>query len=397
MPFYKRRLPLELILGISEKTNKPRQSLTKPTSRLLSKIESISVEPHFLEKRLFMSESFESLLGLVSAGEDLTRAQMHAAITQVMTGSCSEGQIGLLLTALAAKGETVAELAGAAAAMRGQMTPIRSRHSKLLDTCGTGGGGSSTFNISTTAALVIAAAGVPLAKHGNRSITSKSGSADVLAELGVNIEANVAQVERCLDELGICFCFAPLMHPAMKHVAAVRKKLGIRTIFNLLGPLSNPAGACYQLLGVGRPEFRPHIASALRLLGTENSYVVSGQDGLGEVTLACETDVIHVGPDHENEAVWQPEDFGIQRATLDQIRVSGPTDSAKLALSVLAGEPGPAREIVVLNAAAGLLAAQRFTAPSEAAALASETIDRGDAAKLLEQLAKLSHQPLHPA
>jgi len=337
-------------------------------------------------------ELFQSLLGLVSGGQDLSREQMQDAIGQVMTGKCSEEQIGLLLAALAAKGETVAELAGAAAAMRENMTPIRSRHAKLLDTCGTGGGGSSTFNISTTAALVIAASGVPLAKHGNRSITSKSGSADVLAELGVNIEANVPQVERCLDELGICFCFAPLMHPAMKHVAAVRKKLGIRTIFNLLGPLANPAGACYQLLGVGRPEFQPLIASTLGMLGTENSLVVSGQDGLGEVTLADTTNVTQVGPTGESNTTWQPEDFGIGRAPLDAIQVDGPAQSAKIVRNVLAGEPGPSRNIVLLNAAAGLLAAKCFATPLEAIAQAVESIDRGDAAQLLKQLAKLSHQ-----
>ena len=168
---------------------------------------------------------------------------MSAAIDAIMRGEWTDEQIGLLLTALAAKGETVDEIAGAAAAMRRHMTPIRSRHAELLDTCGTGGGGSAMFNVSTTAAIVAAAAGVPVAKHGNRSITSRSGSADVLAELGVNIDASVPQVEACLDELGICFCFAPLMHPSMKHVAAVRKKLGIRTIFNILGPLVNPAGA----------------------------------------------------------------------------------------------------------------------------------------------------------
>ena len=233
-----------------------------------------------------MNDSINHLLGRLAAGEDLSREEMADAIGQVMTGAWSEEQIGLLLTTLAAKGETVAEVAGAASAMRANMTSIRSRHEKLLDTCGTGGGGSTTFNISTSAALVIAAVGVPLAKHGNRSVTSKSGSADVLAELGVNIQADVPQVERCLDELGLCFCFAPLMHPAMKHVGAVRKKLGIRTIFNLLGPLANPAGAAYQLLGVGLPELRPLIASALGMLGTSRALVVSGGDGLGEVSLA---------------------------------------------------------------------------------------------------------------
>ena len=340
-----------------------------------------------------MVEPFNNLLGLVSGGEDLSREQMADAIGQVMTGGCSEKQIGLLLTSLAAKGETVAEVAGAAAAMREHMTPIRSHHEKLLDTCGTGGGGSTTFNVSTTAALVIGAAGTPVAKHGNRSITSKSGSADVLAELGVNIEARVPQVERCLNELGVCFCFAPLMHPAMKHVAAVRKKLGIRTIFNLLGPLANPAGANYQLLGVGRPEFRSLIASALRMLGTENALVVSGQDGLGEVTLAGVTDVTQVGPTGESEFTWRPEVFGLASNPLESIQIAGPGESAKIIREVLAGQTGPARDIVILNAAAGLLAAGRFTEPSEAAARAAEAIDNDAAGALLEKLAKLSHEP----
>ncbi len=338
-----------------------------------------------------MSDSFNTLLGLVSGGHDLSLEQMTDAINQIMTGACSEEQIGLLLTALSAKGETVAEVAGAAAAMRANMTPIRSHHKKLLDTCGTGGGGSKTFNISTTAALVIAAGGVALAKHGNRSITSKSGSADVLAELGVNIDANVTQVERCLDELGICFCFAPLMHPAMKHVGAVRKKLGIRTIFNLLGPLANPAGACYQLLGVGRPEFRTLIGAALGMLGVERALVVSGQDGLGEVTLAASTDVTLVDSSGESEFVWQPEDFGLAKAPLDSIQIDTPAGSAKMVSSVLAGEAGPARDIVILNAAAGFLVAGKSATQSEAAALAAETLDSGAAAELLKKLVDLSH------
>lgn len=341
-----------------------------------------------------MGDAFTSLLGRLSAGEDLSFDEMQDAISRVMTGGCSETEIALLLTALRAKGETVDEVAGAAAAMRRHMTPIRSRHKQLLDTCGTGGGGSNIFNVSTSAALVIAAAGVPVAKHGNRSVTSKSGSADVLAALGVNIEASVPQVERCLDELGVCFCFAPLMHPAMKHVAAVRKQLGVRTIFNLLGPLANPAGARFQLLGVGLPEIRPLIASALRRLGTERALVVSGRDGLGEVSLADVTDVTQVEGDRETEFAWSPEDFGLTRSSLDEIRVAGPAESAALVRGVLSGESGPARDIVVLNAAAGLLAAGRATAPTAAAAIVAEAIDRGDAADLLRRLAQLSHEPL---
>jgi anthranilate phosphoribosyltransferase len=310
-----------------------------------------------------------------------------------MRGDWTDEQIGLFLVSLAAKGETVEELAGAALAMRRHMTPIRSRHAEILDTCGTGGGGSKLFNVSTTAAIVAAAAGIPVAKHGNRSITSTSGSADVLAELGVNINASVPQVEACLDELGISFCFAPLMHPAMKHVAAVRKRLGIRTIFNLLGPLVNPAGACYQLLGAGRPELRPLLAGAMSHLGTRRTLVVSGEDGLGDVTLAGNTFVSEIVNGTTREFIWQPEDFDIQRTPLDGLAVDNPAASAAVIRNILAGERGPARELVVLNAAAGLLATGRIGDPRAASAMAAEAIDRGIAQSLLERLAARSHEP----
>ncbi|MEX2015305.1 MAG: anthranilate phosphoribosyltransferase, partial [Candidatus Hydrogenedentales bacterium] len=260
-----------------------------------------------------MNQSATTLIGRVVGGEDLSLNETSAAIDAIMRGQWSEEEIGLLLMGLATKGETVEEIAGAAQALRRHMTPIRTDQAVLLDTCGTGGGGSKTFNISTTAAIVAAAAGVPVAKHGNRSITSSSGSADVLAELGVNINATVAQVEACLEELGLCFCFAPLLHPAMRHVAQVRKKLGIRTIFNIIGPLSNPAGAKYQLLGAGRPELRPLLAGAMRLLGTTRTLVVSGEDGLGDVTIAGRTYVTSVEGDRVREFEWTPEDFGVAR------------------------------------------------------------------------------------
>jgi anthranilate phosphoribosyltransferase len=277
--------------------------------------------------------------------------------------------------------------------MRRHMTPIRSRHREVLDTCGTGGGDSKMFNVSTAAAIVAAAAGVPVAKHGNRSITSRSGSADVLTELGVNINATTAQVEACLNELGLCFCFAPLAHPAMKHVAAVRKKLGIRTIFNILGPLVNPADACYQLLGAGRPELRPLLAGAIQQLGTKRSFIVSGEDGLGDVTLAGTTHVTEVSGSSMREFAWRPEDFGINRQPLDGLFIDTPAASAIVIRKVLGGEPGPARDIVILNAAAGLLAAGRTTEPKSAAALAAGAIASGAAERLLAQLAARSHQP----
>ncbi|MBX3432868.1 MAG: anthranilate phosphoribosyltransferase [Pirellulales bacterium] len=338
-----------------------------------------------------MSSDFESLLAQVAAGRDLSRDEATAALDAMMAGRVAEELIATFLLALRDKGECVAEIAGAAAAMRRHMTPIRSRYERLLDTCGTGGGGSQTFNISTAAALVIAAAGVPVAKHGNRSVTSRSGSADVLAALGVNIEADLAQVERCLDELGICFCFAPLMHPAMRHVAAVRKRLGVRTIFNILGPLANPARATHQLLGAGRPELREPLAAALVELGIERALVVSGADGLGEVTLAADTSVTEVAQGALSQRVFAPEQFGLTRQSLEAITVADAAESAAIVRGVLTGEPGPARDIVVVNAAAGLLAFSACTDPLEAAARAVAAIDSGAASQLLERLIAASH------
>jgi anthranilate phosphoribosyltransferase len=338
-----------------------------------------------------MPHEITTILGRVAAGDDLSMDQMSGAIDAIMRGEWNEDEIGLLLTALAAKGETVDEVAGAAVAMRRHMTPIRSRHTAILDTCGTGGGGSQMFNVSTTAAIIAAAAGMPVAKHGNRSITSRSGSADVLAELGVNINASVPQVEACLDELGLCFCFAPLMHPSMKNVASVRKKLGFRTIFNILGPLVNPAQACYQLLGAGRPELRPLLAGAMVQLGTRRTLVVSGDDGLGDVTLTGTTYVTEVSNGSLREFAWQPEDFGIQRQPLAGLAVTTPAESAAIIRKVIAAEAGPARDIVVLNAAAGLIASEKTSDPKVAAALAGSAIDSGDAARLLERLVARSH------
>jgi len=338
-----------------------------------------------------MSDPTAALLGRLSSGEDLSFDETSRAMDQIMAGTWTEEQIALLLTGLHAKGETADEVAGAAASLRRHMTPIRSSHATLLDTCGTGGGGSTTFNISTTAAIVAAAAGVPVAKHGNRSITSKSGSADVLAELGVNIEATVPQVEACLNGVGICFCFAPLMHPAMKHVAAVRKKLGIRTIFNILGPLANPASARFQLLGAGRPELRPLLSGALARLGTDRTLIVCGEDGLGDVTLAGVTNVTEVTKDKVREFNWRPEDFGIATQPLDGIHVTSPAESAEVIHGVLAGKHGPARDIVVLNAAAALYCAGVADNPRQAASETIDAIEGGAARRSLERLVTLSH------
>ena len=328
----------------------------------------------------------QSILGRISGGENLSMDEMSATIDAVMSGNSTDAEVAMLLTALRAKGETVEEIAGAAAALRRHMTPIRTSRRGVLDTCGTGGDGSGTFNISTAAALVAAAAGQPVAKHGNRSVTSRSGSADVLAALGVNVEADVATVERCLDELGICFCFAPLLHPSMQRVSAVRKRLGVPTIFNLIGPLTNPAQAAYQLLGVGRAELQPLLADALRLLGTQRAVVVRGDDGLDEVTLTGPTSVIEIAEGNLRTFRWTPEDFGLRSGGVDALRVAGPAESADMIRSVLRGDRGPARDIVVLNAGAALWTAQTSRSPTDCAKLAADAIDHGRAQSLLEKL-----------
>jgi anthranilate phosphoribosyltransferase len=325
-----------------------------------------------------------SALGRLAAGDNLSLDEMAGVIDQVMQGSVPEGEIAVLLTALRHKGETVDEIAGAAQAMRRHMTPIRTTRTGLVDTCGTGGDASGTFNISTAAAIVAAAAGVPVAKHGNRSITSKSGSADVLAALGVNIEAPVPIIEHCLNELGICFCFAPHLHPAMKHVAPVRKKLGVPTIFNLLGPLCNPAAAPFQVLGVGKPELHKTLADVLARLGTERAVVVHGLGGLDEVSLDGPTDVIEVRGHQTRRFVWKPEDFGLSPAGRETMLIDGPAASAAIIQRILGGERGPPRDVVVLNAAAALWTAGISDAPTKCADQAAAAIDSGAAKKLLE-------------
>jgi anthranilate phosphoribosyltransferase len=328
----------------------------------------------------------DSLLARAVAGRDLSFDEMSTAVDGIMRGRWAEDQIADFLLSLRRKGETVDEVAGAAAAMRRHMTPIRSGRQAIVDTCGTGGNASGIFNVSTSAALVAAAAGAAVAKHGNRRVTSKSGSADVLAELGVNVHADVDCVTGCLDELGICFCFAPLCHAAMKHVAPVRQRLGVPTIFNLLGPLTNPAAAPYQLMGVGRDELRPRLAAALARLGTKRAAVVHGTDGLGEITIAAETRVTQVRNGQISELVWSPQDFGVPVSALDSLRVEGPAESAGIVRDCLAGKRGPARDIVLVNAAAALWVSGRVEELSRGVALAGEAIDSEAASRLLQQL-----------
>ncbi len=332
----------------------------------------------------------QTALQIVEAGRDLSMGQMSEAIGQIMDGRVGEDQVARLLAGLHRKGETVGEVAGAAAAMRAKMTPIRSSRTDLIDLVGTGGDRSGTFNISTAASLVTAAAGVPVAKHGNRAVTSRSGASDVLVVLGLNLDADLARVEACLDELGLCFCFAPLYHQAMKYVAPVRQKLGHPTIFNILGPLCNPAGAKRQLLGVGRPELRDLLAQAIALLGTERTVVVHGTDGLDEVSLSGPTDVTEVAGGALHETRWVAGDFGLATADRETLLVDGPDQSAAVIRGILDGEHGPPRDIVVANAAAALWTAGRDESLKQCAALAAGAIDSRAAKDLLAQLVERS-------
>ncbi len=333
-----------------------------------------------------------TIIAEVQAGHDLEHATMLGAMDQLMQGFWTDPEIADFLLALASKGESAVELAAAAQVLRQHMTCIQHRYPHVLDTCGTGGDGTSTFNISTAAAVVVAAAGVPVAKHGNRSVSSTSGSADVLRVLGVGVDADLATVERCLDRLGICFCFAPLWHPSVRHVAAVRKKLAVPTLFNWIGPLCNPARAHHQVLGVGRSTLRPKLAAALKTLGTLRSAVVHGDDGLDEVTLATTTSVTLIEGDEVSEQKWSAEILGLPTSPLEALRTSGADASAALILGVLRGDPGPARDIVVANAGAAIWIAQGTSDARESVAL-RECVDRarrvlvdGSAADLLQRL-----------
>ncbi len=329
---------------------------------------------------------FSDILTILQSQQDVTREQMHAAISWLLTGRAQEDQTRDLLTALARKGETVEELTGAALALRESMIRIEPSTRPVVDTCGTGGDGSKTFNISTAAAIALASAGVSVAKHGNRKITSSTGSADVLAELGVNLEAQPAIAQQCLRELGICFCFAPYFHPAMKHVGEVRRSLSHPTIFNRLGPLANPALADCQVLGVGAAELQEPMAKALQNLGTKRSIVVRGEDGVDEISISASTRVLEVTANEIVEHHWHPSMFGIQVAEREALFADDPIASANCIREVFAGERGPKRDVVVMNAAAGLWLTGRCHNLGECTAHIELAIDSGRTRELVEQL-----------
>ena len=333
-----------------------------------------------------MHAALEPVINALFDEQAVTRTAVELAFSAVMDGQCTEVDIAALLTALRATGETVDQVAGVASVMRQRATRIPTTRTGLLDTCGTGGDRLHTFNISTATAIVAAAAGVPVAKHGNRSVSSSSGSADVLEALGVNVQLTPLQVGECIDRVGIGFCFAPLLHSAMKHVGAVRKQLGFRTIFNLLGPLTNPAGADFQLLGANRRHFAAMLAAALQQLQTRHAFVVCGNDELDEVSLWGTTVVFEVTPMAVQATHWTAASFGLPECRVDDLKVSNASESAARIRSILAGERGPARNIVVANAAAALLVAGHASSPVAGAEQAAAAIDSGKARAVLELL-----------
>ena len=329
---------------------------------------------------------FDPLYNSLLAGHDLEPTALTEAFRDLLGGRVEDVLTGALLTALRIKGETGSEIAGAALALREQMIRLVPVSAPVVDTCGTGGDSTGTFNISTAAAFVTAAAGVPVVKHGNRAVSSKSGSADVLRELGVPIENGVNWAQSCLDRLGFAFCYAPHFHSGMAHVAKLRRKLGVRTIFNLLGPLSNPASADYQLLGVGDPNLLDPLAAAAAELGTRRAILVSGHDGLDEVSLGTPTRVRIVEGDEFRVEEWTPSDFGLAEVALNTILADGPAASAAIIQSVLDNVDGPARRITLANAAAALLAAEQVQTLKEGVERADDAIASGRAKQLLNNL-----------
>jgi len=324
--------------------------------------------------------------------EDLTREDAAALLEAMLQDDATDAQIAATLIALAAKGETVAELAGMASVLRARAVRVSSCHTAFIDTAGTGSSRAKTFNVSTAAAFVIAGAGLAVAKHGNRAASSKSGSADVLTALGVNVNALAKVSENCLNELGICFMFAPLYHGATARVAGIRRELGVHTTFNLLGPLSNPAGAPRQIIGVWREDLVALLANVLAALGTERAWVVHGEDGLDEITLAGKTLVAEAHEGSVKTFAIAPADFGLAVGTLDHLRGGDAEANARIIRDVLTGERrDEARALVVVNSAAALLVGGKAATLDDAARQAEESIDTGEALKKLEQLVKATN------
>ena len=330
----------------------------------------------------------EAISSLIS-GQSLTSEEAALVMEDIMQGKATPAQFGAFVTALRLRGETADEIVGLAKTMRSRAVPL-TIDGPLVDTCGTGGDGSHTFNISTAAAFVGAGAGLKVAKHGNRAMSSQCGSADVLETLGVRIDLDAKQVQECLQEVGMGFMFAPVFHPAMKYASAPRREIGIRTVFNILGPLTNPAGARAQVLGVADEALLEKMASALQRLGCRHALVVHGEDGLDEITVTAKSRICELKDDGIKSYTISPEELGVPRASPDSLRGGTTSENADLLRKILAGLPGPKRDIVLMNAAAVLVAGDRVETLQEGLALAREVIDSGKALEKLEQLISFS-------
>lgn len=317
----------------------------------------------------------------------LTEDEMTAAMNEIMEGACTDAQIACFLTALRLKGETAEEITAAARVMRRKSlnVPVKNR-TGLVDIVGTGGDGANTFNISTASAFVACGAGLRIAKHGNRSVSSRSGSADVMEKLGVSIELSPESVGRCIDEIGMGFLFAPKFHLAMKYAAPVRREIGIRTIFNMLGPLTNPADADIQLIGVYDIKLAAVFAGVLERLGRKRALIVHGMDGLDELSLSAETKVYDLCPAGTVSYLLRPEDAGLQRAPLDAVRGGDARENAAIIVDIFKGKPGPCRDLVLLNAGAAIMAGGRAATLREGAVIAADAIDSGRAMRKLADL-----------
>ena len=325
-------------------------------------------------------------------GQDLTERETVDTMNEIMSGEATPAQVASFITALRIKGETVEEITGAARVMREKSTKIHTKHPFVVDTCGTGGDGAHTFNISTTAAFVVAGTGIPVAKHGNRAASSRSGAADVLKALGVNIEIGPEQVGACIDDVGIGFLFAVTLHGAMKYAIGPRQEIGIRTIFNALGPLTNPAGAQAQVLGVYAPTLTESLAHVLNNFGTQRAFVVHGGDGLDEITTTTTTQVSELAGGEVNTYTLDPTELGIPTAQPSDLKGGTPEENAEITLSVLRGEKGPKRDIVLLNAAAAIVAGGKAEDITAGLAAAAESIDSGRALEKLKGLKTKSNE-----
>ncbi len=325
-------------------------------------------------------------------GQDLTERETVDTMNEIMSGEATPAQVASFITALRIKGETIEEITGAAHMMREKSTKVRTQHPFVVDTSGTGGDGAHTFNISTTAAFVVAGTGIPVAKHGNRAISSRSGTADVLKALGVNIEIEPEQIGACLDDVGIGFLFTITLHSAMKYAIGPRREIGIRTIFNALGPLTNPAGAQAQVLGVYSPALTEPLAHVLKNFGTHRAFIVHGEDGLDEITTTTTTQVSELADGEVNTYTLDPTELGIPTVQSSDLKGGTPAENAEMTLGVLRGEEGPKRDIVLLNAAAAIVAGGRVEDITAGLAVAAESIDSGRALEKLEGLKAKSNE-----